>query len=169
MKYVFLTYSDSIGPLYMIRHQNLSVYSIHPGFLNFGPISPVGPVHKPVGRYIDNLDTNKYSSVCGIFNVTAIFQKQATIWLINPNICFIFLISRWHCFTTKTGLRDRKTNSVQKQQVMDTWTVSKCVCLRETRKTWLHSHAYHASQALSSCEKISLGSSKLQRPKKKVV
>lgn len=51
---VFLTKSDSIRPLYVIRHQNLSVYSVHPSFLNFGLISPVGPVHKPVDGHKSN-------------------------------------------------------------------------------------------------------------------
>lgn len=44
---VFLTQSDSIWPLDMFRHQNLSIHSVHSSLFNLGLIPPVGPVHKP--------------------------------------------------------------------------------------------------------------------------
>lgn len=44
----FLTEGDSIGPLDVLGHQNLSVDSVQSRLFNFGPISPVGPVHEPV-------------------------------------------------------------------------------------------------------------------------
>lgn len=39
--YYQLTQSDSIGPLDVLRHQNLSVHSVQPRLLNFSLISPV--------------------------------------------------------------------------------------------------------------------------------
>lgn len=55
----FLTQSDSIGPFNVVRHQNLTVHSIHPSFLYFGLISPVWPVHKTVKRHIAVVNKNK--------------------------------------------------------------------------------------------------------------
>lgn len=41
------TQGDSIRPLDVRRHQNLSVHSIHTRFLNLGRLAPVRPVEKP--------------------------------------------------------------------------------------------------------------------------
>lgn len=43
------TQSDSIRPLDVRRHQNLSVHSVHTRFLDLGRFAPVRPVQKPTG------------------------------------------------------------------------------------------------------------------------
>lgn len=50
-----LTKGDSVGPLDVFRHQDLSIHSIQAGFLNFSLTAPVRPVHKPMGRFTQKL------------------------------------------------------------------------------------------------------------------
>lgn len=52
------TQSDSIGPLDVSLHQNLSVDSVHAGLLNLGWLPPVRPVQEPgVNTHILTLET----------------------------------------------------------------------------------------------------------------
>lgn len=57
------TQSDSIGPLDIRLHQNLSVDSVHAGLLNLGRLPPVGPVQKPGVSTHDIYETERFASV----------------------------------------------------------------------------------------------------------
>lgn len=103
-----LTKGDSIGPLDVFRHQNLSVHSVHSSLLDFGLTSPVWPVHKPVERHTHRLDIGNalYIGFCP----NLIPNRIWNYWI---NCLHIIFSLKSNGFTSETGLED-----IQAQQML---------------------------------------------------